>query len=180
MHRLFIALDLPDQVNEALANICFGIPGAKWVPKDQMHLTLRFIGDADDAMLSDITEILEDVNNSGFSLTLKGVGYFPPRRKPNVLWVGIEPSEQLAELKDSIENLLEELGLPGEERKYHAHVTLARLRHEAPLDKITGFLSAYGLFKIEAVPVTEFHLYSSILTGDGAVHTKEASFPLIC
>jgi 2'-5' RNA ligase len=180
MHRLFIAVDFPDEVNDALANICFGIPGAKWVPKDQIHLTLRFIGDADDAMLSDITEILEDVNSSGFSLTLKGVGYFPPRRKPNVLWVGIEPSEQLAELKDSIENLLEELELVGEKRKYHAHVTLARLRHEAPLDKITGFLSAHGLFKIESIPVTEFHLYSSELTPDGAVHSKEASFPLIC
>jgi 2'-5' RNA ligase len=144
-----------------------------------MHLTLRFIGDADDAMLSDITEILELVNCSQFSLTLKGAGYFPPRRKPNVLWVGIEPSDQLLELRDSIEECMEELALPGEERKYHAHVTLARLRQEAPLDKITGFLSAYALFKIEAAPVTEFHLYSSVLTGDGAVHTKEASFPLI-
>jgi 2'-5' RNA ligase len=179
MHRLFIAVDFPDEVNEALANICFGIPGAKWVPKDQMHLTLRFIGDADDAMLSDITEILELANSSHFSLTLKSVGYFPPRRKPNVLWVGIEPSIQLMELRDSIEELMEELGFPGEERKYHAHVTLARLRQEAPLDKITGFLSAYALFKAEAVPVTEFHLYSSVLTGDGAVHTKEASYSLI-
>jgi RNA 2',3'-cyclic 3'-phosphodiesterase len=179
MHRLFIAVDFPDEISDSLANMCFGIPGAKWVPKDQMHLTLRFIGDADDAMLSDITEILQDVNNSHFSLTLKGVGYFPPRRKPNVLWVGIEPSQQLAELRDSVEELMEELGLAGEERKYHAHVTMARLRLEAPLDKITGFLSAHALFKAEAIPVTEFHLYSSVLTGDGAVHTKEASFPLI-
>jgi 2'-5' RNA ligase len=179
MHRLFIAVDFPDEVNETLANICFGIPGAKWVPKDQMHLTLRFIGDADDTMLSDIAEILENVNSSHFSLSLKGVGYFPPRRKPNVLWAGIEPSEGLMELRDSVESLLEELGLPGEERKYHAHVTLARLRQEAPLDKITGYLSAHGLFRTDATAITEFHLYSSILTGDGAVHTKEASFPLI-
>jgi len=179
MHRLFIATDFPDEVNEALANICFGIPAAKWVPKDQMHLTLRFIGDANDTMLSDITEILEHVNSSHFSLTLKGVGYFPPRRKPNVLWAGTEPSAELMELRDSIENLMEELRLPGEQRKYHAHVTLARLRQEAPLDRVTGYLSAHGLFRIDAAPITEFHLYSSVLTGDGAVHTKEASFPLI-
>lgn len=179
MHRLFIAVDFPDEVNEALANMCFGIPGAKWVPKDQMHLTLRFIGDADNGLFSDIMEILENVNCSRFPLTLKGVGYFPPRRKPNVLWVGIEPLPQLSELRDSVEKLMEELGLPAEERKYHAHVTLARLRQEAPLDKITGFLSAYALFKTEAVPITEFHLYSSVLGPGGAVHTKEASFSLI-
>jgi 2'-5' RNA ligase len=179
MHRLFIAVDLPDEINDSLANMCFGIPGAKWVPKDQMHLTLRFIGDADNALLSDITDILQNVNNSHFSLTLKGVGYFPPRRKPNVLWVGLEPSQELTELRDSVEELIEELGLSGEERKYHAHVTLARLRQEAPIDKITGFLSAHALFKATAIPVTEFHLYSSVLTSDGAVHTKEASFPLI-
>jgi 2'-5' RNA ligase len=179
MHRLFIAVDFPDQVNDSLANLCFGIPGAKWVPKFQMHLTIRFIGDTDNIMLADIMEILEQVNCTCFSLTLKGAGYFPPRRKPNVLWIGIEPSRELLELHDSVEDLMEELGLPGEERKYHAHVTLARLRYEAPLDKITGFLSAHALFKEENVPITEFHLYSSVLTGDGAVHTKEASFPLL-
>jgi len=64
--------------------------GCKVVSKDQQHLTIRFIGDADDGLFSEVTEILHDVNASRFNLTLKGVGYFPPRGKPNVLWVGIE------------------------------------------------------------------------------------------
>jgi RNA 2',3'-cyclic 3'-phosphodiesterase len=179
MHRLFIAIDFPDDVRESLANMCFGVPGAKWVSKDQLHLTLRFVGDADDNLFADIADILHDVNASRFSLTLRGVGYFPPRRKPNVLWVGIEPCEPLAVLRDSIEKLLTELGLEPEERKYHPHLTLARLRPEAPIAKITGFLSAHNLFSAKNVPVNEFHLYSSVLMPAGAVHTIEESYGLI-
>ena len=179
MHRLFIAIDFPDEVRESLANICFGILGAKWVSKDQLHLTIRFIGDADDQLFSDITETLHDVNASRFNLTLKGVGYFPPHKKPNVLWVGMEPCEELMLLRDSVEKLLEELGLEPEGRKFHPHLTLARLRQEAPLSKITGFLSANNLFKAEAVPITEFHLYSSVLMPAGAVHTLEETYQLL-
>jgi len=179
MHRLFIAIDFPEDVREALANRCFGVPAAKWVSKDQLHLTLRFIGDADDTLLSDIEETLHDVNASRFCLTLKGVGYFPPRKKPNVLWVGMEPCEPLMVLRDEIERLMEELGLEPEPRKYHPHLTLARLRPEAPLPKITGFLAANNLFKAENIPISEFHLYSSVLMPAGAVHTIETSYQLI-
>lgn len=76
MHRLFIAIDFPDEIKDALANICFGVPAAKWVSKDQLHLTLRFIGDADDHLLDEIAESMHDVNASRFPVTLKGVGYF--------------------------------------------------------------------------------------------------------
>jgi 2'-5' RNA ligase len=179
MHRLFIAIDFPDPAAEALCNLCFGIPGAKWVSKDQLHLTLRFIGDADDSELLEISDILEDINCSQFSLTLKSAGYFPPHRKPDVLWVGIDKSDELDLLKAEIECRLRELGFDKEERKFHPHVTLARLKPEAPIDMITGFLSANSLFKVESLPITEFHLYSSVLTTSGAVHTKEASFSLI-
>lgn len=179
MHRLFIAIDFPDEVNDTLANICFGVPAAKWVPKHQLHLTIRFIGDSDDGMLSAIMDNMKDVNASRFTLTLKGVGYFPPRRKPNVLWVGVEECDELMLLRDAIEKLLGELGLEPESRKFHPHLTIARLRPEAPLDKITGFLSTNNLLKIEAVPIAEFHLYSSVLTPSGPIHSKEASFDLI-
>jgi RNA 2',3'-cyclic 3'-phosphodiesterase len=82
-------------------------------------------------------------------------------------------------LRDSAEKLLEELGLEPEKRKFHPHLTLARLRQEAPLSKITGFLSANNLFKAEAVPITEFHLYSSVLMPAGAVHTIEETYQLL-
>lgn len=179
MPRLFIAIDMPDEIQESLSNICFGIPGARWTYKDQMHLTTRFIGDTFQDTVDDIADILENVNSSCFSLAIKGMGYFPPKHKPNVLFAGIENNIALQELRDSIEPLLAEIGLEPEERKFHPHITLARLRPEAPLASITGFLSAHNLLKLENIPVTEFHLYSSELTGDGAVHRKEASFNLL-
>ncbi len=179
MYRLFIAIDFPDTVKDDLANMCFGVPGAKWVPKDQMHLTIRFIGDVDEAGYHAVSSGLSDVNASRFEIVLKGVGYFPPRNKPRVLWAGLEKSEALMELRDFVESSLRECGIPPEERKFAAHVTLARLAPNPTLSAITGFLSANGLFSTQPVPVEEFHLYSSVLTNTGAIHRREATYGLL-
>ena len=88
MYRLFIAIDLPDLVKDAIANISFGVPGAKWCPKHQSHLTVRFIGEVEDHYYSRIVEGLEGITASRLDLSLKGVGYFPPRNKPRVLLGG--------------------------------------------------------------------------------------------
>jgi len=179
MYRLFIAVDFPAEVNEHIANICFGVPGAKWVPKDQSHLTLRFIGEVDDNQYSQIAYALSDVNASRFNLSLRGTGHFPPRNTPTVLWVGIEENEAMMTLKEAIEDSLKSTGIGPEDRKYSAHITVARLGKNTPIRKVADFLSANGLFKIPDVPVDAFHLYSSVLTPSGAVHRKEASYPLL-
>jgi 2'-5' RNA ligase len=179
MYRLFIAIDLPDEVKDHLANICFGVQGATWAAKDQMHLTIRFIGDVDEPGYHAICSCLSDVIASRFTIALKGVGFFPPRNKPKVLWAGLEKNESLMELRRLIESPLRETGIEPEERKFVAHITLARLDERTPLRAITGFLSANGLFKAEPVVVEEFHLYSSVLTNSGALHTKEATYSLL-
>jgi RNA 2',3'-cyclic 3'-phosphodiesterase len=179
MYRLFIAIDFPDEIKDDLANICFGVQGAKWVSKEQMHLTIRFIGEVDEAGYQAVSSGLSDVNASRFALSLKGVGYFPPRNQPKVLWAGIDKNESLVELRDFVESSLRESGIAPEERKFAAHVTLARLGQKTPLDAITGFLSANGLFSAGPVPVGEFHLYSSVLTNTGPLHRREASFDLL-
>jgi 2'-5' RNA ligase len=179
MYRLFIAIDLPDLVKDAIANICFGVPGAKWVPKDQSHLTVRFIGEVEDYYYSHIVEGLKSVTASRLDLSLKGVGYFPPRNKPRVLWVGMEKNEGMIDLRDAIEKELKEIGLAPEERKFSPHITLARLGLQTPLGKVTEFLSANSLFKIDSIPVDEFNLYSSILTPSGAVHRLETTYTLL-
>jgi 2'-5' RNA ligase len=159
--------------------MCFGVQGARWVPKDQMHLTIRFIGEADDADYQAISDGLSDVIANRFEISLKGVGYFPPHRKPNVLWVGLEKSEALTELRKGVEAALETAGIEPEERKFSAHVTLARLSPTAPLPGITNFLSANNLFSAPSIPVEEFHLYSSVLTSSGPIHRREASYRLL-
>ena len=178
MHRLFVAIDLPPDIVALLQGICYGVPGARWVQAEQMHLTLRFIGEVDGGVFRDIKEGLADLETPGFALQVKGLGFFPPRKTPRVLWAGIAPVEQGCALRNKIDKVLLGMGLAPEGRKFSPHITLARL-HETPLARLSRFLAGNGLFTTEAFPVAEFHLYSSALTSRGAFHTLEASYPLL-
>ena len=178
MYRLFVAIDLPPDIAAQLQDLCYGVPGARWVQPEQMHLTLRFIGEVDGGVFRDIKEGLAGIKAPGFSLQVKGLGFFPPRKAPRVLWAGIAPVEEVSGLRNRIENVLIGMGLAPEGRKYSPHITLARL-HDTPLSRLGRFLAGNGLFATEAFPVSEFHLYSSELTVKGAFHTIEASYPLL-
>lgn len=178
MPRLFIAVDLPQDVREEVANLCFGVPTARWVKSDQFHLTLRFIGNVDDRAFHDITAALETIEQAPFSLRLRGVGHFPPRRDPRVLWVGVEDSEPLMGLHKSIERAVRNAGIEKEKRKFHPHITIARIRERTPVERVTGFLGANAMYASRVIPVNEFHLYSSLLKPEGAIHTREATFGL--
>lgn len=178
MPRLFIAIDFPNQIKNEISNIFFGVKGAKWVKWEQIHLTLRFIGDVDESTYRDIDAALEDIDIPTFSLKLKGTGVFPPRRQPKILWVGIEENKELIELHDQIEENLISIGLDPEDKKFYPHVTAARIKQRISFDEVTPFLSANGLFSTAPVQVSEFHLYSSILSSHGAEHRREVSYPL--
>lgn len=175
--RLFVAIDLPDPVKEQLARLCCGLPGARWVDPQQMHLTLRFIGEVDGGLFRDIRDNLGRVRRDRFSLRLENVGFFPPRGKPRVVWVGLQKSEPLLQLRNRIESNLVALGLEGEKRKFAPHITLARLK-DTPPPKVGRFLENNGLFHSIPFPVESFHLYSSLLGRKGAIHTIECTYPL--
>lgn len=177
MYRLFVAVDLTANAREAVSRICTGIPGVKWIDAAQLHLTLRFIGDADDTLLGRIREELADIAAAPFSLILRGVGRFPPKRDPRVLWVGIERSEHLFCLYRLVEAALERSGLEPEPRDFIPHITLARLK-VMPSVTLAPFLENNRLFATPPVPVVEFHLYSSTLSPRGAIHKRLASYPL--
>ena len=177
MYRLFVAVDLPSEIQEELATICFGLPGARWVPAEQLHLTLRFIGEVDGNLFKDIKEMLSSVTTEPFTMRLKGVGHFPPRKRPRVIWVGIEANDPLLRLRGKIESVLVRGGLAPEGRKYSPHITIARLK-ETPAVKAGNFIAANGLFASPPFTVQEFLLYSSKLTAKGAIHTIEAVYPL--
>ena len=177
MPRLFIAVDLPETIKKNLESMSFGIPGAKWVSPDQLHLTVRFIGEVDGALFRDIKNILDEVNSASFTLQLKGVGYFPPRGAPRVLWIGLEKSEPLQLLRKKIDTRLLRVGVEPEGRKFSPHITLARLKN-SPVHKIANFLSGNGLFSQEPFQVEDFKLYSSILSPKGAYHKVERIYSL--
>ena len=177
MPRLFIAVDLPGTIKNSLSLMAFGIPGAKWVAPEQLHLTVRFIGEVDGGLFHDIQEILDEIHFASFSLQLKGVGYFPPRGAPRVLWIGLDKSEPLQLLRKKIDTALLRARIEPEGRKYSPHITLARLKN-SPANKIANFLSGNSLFSQEPFQVEDFKLYSSVLSPKGAYHKVERIYPL--
>jgi 2'-5' RNA ligase len=178
MQRLFVSIDLPQTVKRELVGICLGLPGARWMADDQIHLTLRFIGEVDGGVFQDIREGLAEIQGSAFAVRLVGLGFFPPRRQPRVLWAAVEPVEPVVVLRNRVESLLVRLGIEPEGRKFSPHVTIARLR-DTPVAKLTQYLAGKALFASSEFKVDAFHLYSSVLTSTGAIHQIEARYPLI-
>ena len=177
MQRLFVAIDLPEEIKLAIGSLRCPLPGAKWVAEAQIHLTLRFIGDVDDELSKMIVASLSGIVAAPFSLAIQGVGCFPPKRDPKVLWVGVDGSSALLDLQSAIEKALVRNGLEPEGRPFFPHITIARLK-ETPAARVAPFLQQYAGFAACSFPVAQFILYSSTLTPQGALHRQEALFPL--
>jgi 2'-5' RNA ligase len=177
--RLFVALDLPASVKQSLEPLAKGLGDVRWLSPDQQHLTLRFIGDVDNGALHDVAEALATVPAQPFQLTLKGLGHFPPRGEPRVLWVGVERNEELAALKRRIDRALREADVAPETRKFAPHVSIARMRSPLSPTRLGTYLMRHSLYRSEPFPVSSFHLYSSWLRSDGAEHQLEASYELV-
>lgn len=175
MIRLFVAIDLPPPVKAALSVLAPELPIARWVAPEEIHLTLRFIGEVDEQSFSAIKTSLSVITSPPFPLTLSGVGHFPPRGRPSVLWVGMEPSERLLQLQREIELALTATGIPADERPFSPHITLARLK-ETPPAAVNKFEIRHGDLSFSPFEVGEFILYSSILTKQGAVHHAEEAY----
>lgn len=178
MKRLFVAIDIPPQIKEHIASICYGLPDTRWVPLEQIHLTVRFIGEVEGTMFNQIAVSLAKVHSSPPVLEIKDIGHFPPRRRPRVIWLGVVHNEPLLILRRRIESTLTGIGLPPEGRKFSPHITIARLK-DPPMARVTNFMAAHSMFALPPFPVEEFHLYSSILTSRGAVHQIEETYPLV-
>jgi 2'-5' RNA ligase len=176
MIRLFVALALPDDVAESLLAIQSGVPGARWMSREQLHLTLRFIGEVDESDAAGIDEALAAISAPQFSLELKGVGEFGGRN-PRALWSGVAGDGALIHLQRKVESAMQRLGLPAEERKFTPHVTLARLR-AAPPGRVLDFLHDHALYSSGPFDVKEFILYSSRTTPNGSIYAAEREYPL--
>jgi len=177
MQRLFVAIDLSGQQKEQIGSICYGLPGARWTPPEQTHLTLRFIGEVDGSVFRQIKDSLGDIRSEPFILKPKGLGFFPPRRSPRVLWIGTEHCEPLLLLRNRVESNLVKAGIRPEGRKFSPHITIARLS-EPSLPRTIQFLASHNMFETAPLQVDEIHLYSSHLTAKGAIHQIEASYQL--
>jgi 2'-5' RNA ligase len=175
--RLFIAIELPDDLKRELGRLRVDIPGARWVPVDQIHLTLAFLGEVEEAAVERLTGELAQVQVPEFKLCFSGSGCFPDRRRPRVLWIGLEPHPRLQHLAAGVREAVLACGIPQEERPFSPHITLARLK-PSPRGEFEAFLDQHKKLRLPALQVRQFTLFQSRLTPQGAEHTPVRNFPL--
>lgn len=176
--RLFVGLDLPSELRQRVAMLSGGgIPGARWVPAENYHVTLRFIGEAPRYLAEEIDHALAALKGRAFPLTLAGVGTFAKGGRSQSLWVGVERNPQIDLLQSKIETALQRCGLEPERRRFQPHLTLARLDNAAEA-KLVGFVQAHNLFRAEPVMMQHFTLFSSLLGKDQPVYTPEVEYEL--
>jgi len=177
MLRLFVALALPPELRSELAALAGGIPGAKWVPPENYHLTLRFIGEIENWRAQEVDDALAVVRGNPFDLSLRGLGTFEKAGRIHALWVGVERNEALAHLQARVETALQRCGLPPERKRFSPHVTIART-DRAPPEKVIAYVQAHNLFRAPPVRVEHFTLFSSRLGKEASVYTPEVEYGL--
>lgn len=177
--RLFVAIDLPEKINEKLADIGAqsGLSGIRWYPAEQLHLTLKFIGDQPVGRLDEFKQQLTDLPVDSFTMDVEGLGYFPPNRHPRVIWAGLRENDLLQNLQQNVENVLEEIGVKPERRAYTPHITLGKNK-SVNKTRVEEFIGNHSDLLFEDVPVQKFTLYASELHPDGAVHIPQEEFEL--
>jgi 2'-5' RNA ligase len=175
--RLFVGLGLPEGLAQRLAILNGGLPGARWVTPENMHVTLRFIGEVQPADAEDLDEMLAGVTAPGFDLHLQGVGTFGQGAKARAVWVGITPSPELTFLQAKVESAVVRAGQPAEGRKFTPHVTLARFNH-ADAHRLQTFVEGNSLFRAGPWTVGHFTLFESRMGKGGSVYVPLADYEL--
>jgi RNA 2',3'-cyclic 3'-phosphodiesterase len=176
MIRLFVALEIPEAVRAMLTRLQTGVPGARWAAPEQMHLTMRFIGEVNGTMANDIDDALASVRASAFTMELAGVGEFGGKN-PRALWAGVRANEALLHLQRKIETALQRFGLEPERRKFTPHVTLARLKATSR-GHVMDFLTDHALFASASFEMKHFVLFSSKLGSNGSIYRLERTYAL--
>jgi 2'-5' RNA ligase len=175
--RLFIAIELPDHYKKALGELRTAIPGARWVAAEQIHLTLAFLGEVDEDTAGRLIAGLARIQADAFELCLTGTGCFPNRHRPRVVWIGVKPEARLLELATAVHDTVLACGIAQEERPFSPHLTLARLKIPASRE-LGAFLDQQQELNLEPFSVTEFALFQSRLTPQGATHIPLRILPL--
>lgn len=176
MHRLFVALRPPPDMRAQLLGAEGGVPGARWQNDDQLHLTLRFIGEVDRPQADDIAVALAAIDRPRPTIALQGAGSFGRKGHVHSLWAGIAPDDALHQLHERVSRALVRAGVPPEQRAFKPHITLARLgRNAGPVEP---FLARVAGLASPPVTIDAFLLFESQLGHDGAVYEAVARYPL--
>src|SRR4030043_2071540 len=173
MKRTFIAIDIPSspKIKECLNILSSGLAREKikWVADDNLHLTLKFLGDTEEKAITGIETKLAQITQDlpTFSITIKNIGIFKNMRDPRIIWLGIEADRELEELKTLVENQIAPLGFPPEERKFSPHLTLGRIKYLRNKNILQQIMDSYQGQILQQFIVPEVILYESILRKEG-------------
>ena len=178
MARLFFGVSIPARARESLEDLAEGVPEARWVPEDNFHVTLSFLGEVPERQVQEIGDAARAVRSDPFSLQLQSVGIFPRRPPARVLWAGVRHEPRLLLLQKRLEKELFEIGFQPEKRKYHPHVTLARVGKDAPREAVSDWLAQHLGFSEEPFPVARFQLYSSEPSPGGSEYQVLCQYPI--
>jgi len=165
--RLFIAVPLPPEIRAGLASLQGGLPNVRWTEPENMHITLRFIGETNGSGGRDLDAELASVRFSPFELSMTGIGCFQKRGKVHTLWAGVETSAELTTLQERVERATIRAGFEPEGRKFKPHVTLARFRYGAGA-QVGNFMEAHNAYRSPPFSVDHITLFESHLSHDGA------------
>ncbi len=180
--RLFVALALPETIRWQLRLLCGGLPtrngnGNRWVPPENFHITLRFLGEVDGRDAHYVDAALAGIRAPRFSVRLKGVDAFTSGQRVKAVYAGVEKSPALQHLHDKVESAVVRAGLAPEGQKYTPHVTLTRPK-DPPMAKLQQYLVEHSLFKTEPFEITHFTLFSSEMGSEHSVYTAQQSYAL--
>lgn len=176
MHRLFVAIRPPEAIRDLLIDAMDDSPELGWVSDDNLHLTLRFIGEVERPLADDVAAALGRIRSPGFALRISGVGRFD-RRSGGALWAGVEPREPVAALAAKVERACASAGLAPERRAFHPHITLARWnRRSATL--ADSFAERRRALASQPFEIADFILYESRLSRHGAHYEEVERYAL--
>jgi 2'-5' RNA ligase len=176
MHRLFVAIRPPKEIRDLLIDAMDDSPELRWVADENLHITLRFIGEVERPLAEDIAAALARVHAARFDLRIIGTGMFD-QRNGGALWAGIQPKETIAALAAKVERACQSAGVTPERRAFHPHLTLARFGRQAKplaaalLERTRGLASP-------PFPVNDFILFQSRLSRHGAHYEEVRRYPL--
>lgn len=179
--RTFIAVEIPEKQRKAIWDLITeqkkkNLP-IKWVEFENLHITLKFIGEIDEKKLERILPQLSTISGrtKSFKISLESLGCFPGIRNPRVLWIGVnQGGDELIKLATEIENELYKIGIKKEEKKFHPHLTIGRIKSPCKVDDILNQTMKTDIFEVK-----EFILFKSTLQPSGPVYEKLKIFPLI-
>ncbi|HLR76565.1 MAG TPA: RNA 2',3'-cyclic phosphodiesterase [Balneolaceae bacterium] len=176
--RLFIAIPLSDRIKAMLQEVQQSLPeGIRRQPEDQMHLTLRFLGETSPNRTKKIKDKLGKIELPAFALPIKGAGTFPPHKKYRIIWAGVQPVKPLMNLQKKVEEACTESGLEPEDRTYIPHITLGKVKKTSS-NEVKKWVKTNGKGIKFETKASRFIIYESTFTGHSVKHNPKEKYCL--